>query len=42
MAAGQQPFLHVYPSNHGAIALYEALGYVVRKRLHLTRVMLAG
>lgn len=42
MAAGRQPFLHVYPSNQGAIALYEALGYVVRKRLHLTRVMLAG
>jgi ribosomal protein S18 acetylase RimI-like enzyme len=38
--AGQQPFLHVYPSNRGAIALYESLGYVVRAQLHLTRVAL--
>lgn len=41
-ASGRLPFLHVYPSNHGAIALYESLGYVVRNRLHLTRVVLAG
>jgi predicted GNAT family acetyltransferase len=41
-ALGRLPFLHVYPSNHGAIALYESLGYVVRNRLHLTRVVLAG
>lgn len=40
MAEGQQPFLHVYPSNGGAIALYESLGYVLRRQLHLTRVML--
>ena len=37
-AMGAQPFLHVYPSNGGAIALYESLGYVVRRQLHLTRV----
>ena len=41
-ASGRLPFLHVYPSNHGAIALYESLGYVVRNQLHLTRVVLAG
>jgi predicted GNAT family acetyltransferase len=41
MAQGAQPFLHVYPSNKGAIALYESLGYVVRRQLCLTRVMLA-
>ncbi|MCC2956132.1 GNAT family N-acetyltransferase [Massilia sp. IC2-477] len=40
-AQGDQPFLHVYPSNKGAIALYESLGYVVRTQLHLTRVALA-
>jgi len=38
LARGDQPFLHVYPSNRGAIALYESLGYVVRTQLHLTRV----
>ena len=41
-ASGRLPFLHVYPSNHGAIALYESLGYVVRNQLCLTRVVLAG
>lgn len=40
-AQGDQPFLHVYPSNKGAIALYQSLGYVVRAQLHLTRVVLA-
>jgi ribosomal protein S18 acetylase RimI-like enzyme len=39
--AGKLPFLHVYPSNRGAIALYESLGYVVRRQLHLTRVAAA-
>lgn len=38
LARGDQAFLHVYPSNRGAIALYESLGYVARTRLHLTRV----
>jgi predicted GNAT family acetyltransferase len=38
LARGEQPFLHVYPSNRGAIALYESLGYLVRAQLHLTRV----
>lgn len=36
---GKLPFLHVYPGNRGAIALYESLGYVVRRQLHLTRVV---
>jgi len=42
LARGDQPFLHVYPSNRGAIALYESLGYVVRTQLQLTRVARAG
>lgn len=42
LAQGAQPFLHVYPNNHGAIALYESLGYVVRGQLHLTRVVRAA
>lgn len=42
MAQGNQPFLHVYPSNRGAIALYESLGYVVRRQLHLTRAELSS
>ena len=41
MATGCQPFLHVYPGNTGAISLYASLGYVLRRQLHLTRVMLA-
>ncbi|MFN3789363.1 GNAT family N-acetyltransferase [Massilia sp.] len=41
MAGGRQPFLHVYPANTGAIALYASLGYVVRRQLHLTRVVMA-
>lgn len=39
LAGGLQPFLHVYPGNTGAIALYASLGYVLRRQLHLTRVM---
>lgn len=33
---GETPFLHVFASNHGAIALYRALGFVDRRELHLT------
>ena len=31
---GQQPFLHVLPSNTGAIALYRRLGFVTRTEMH--------
>ena len=33
VAKGETPFLHVYPSNTGAIALYEALGFIFRRRM---------
>lgn len=39
---GSIPFLHVYPSNHSAVALYESLGFVVRRQLHLARVAVTG
>lgn len=34
VASGQQPFLHVLPSNAPAIALYERLGFEVRSEMH--------
>ncbi|WP_233837100.1 GNAT family N-acetyltransferase [Paraburkholderia sp. ZP32-5] len=34
-ARGETPFLHVLASNHGALALYRAMGFVVRRELHL-------
>jgi predicted GNAT family acetyltransferase len=34
-ARGEKPFLHVIASNHGAIAIYRALGFVERRQLHL-------
>ena len=39
---GDLPFLHVYPDNLGAIALYESLGYAARRTLQLTRVTAGG
>ena len=36
LAQGEQPFLHVYPSNAGAIALYEALGFRRRRSVTMT------
>lgn len=36
LARGEMPFLHVYPSNIGAIALYEALGFRLRRRVTMT------
>lgn len=36
LARGETPFLHVYPDNQGAIALYETLGFRFRSRLHYT------
>src|ERR1700752_1702377 len=35
-ARSEIPFLHVFSSNHAAIALYRKLGFVLRRRLHLT------
>lgn len=36
IARGETPFLHVYPDNAGAIALYETLGFRFRSQLHYT------
>lgn len=36
VARGETPFLHVYPDNNGAIALYETLGFSMRQRLVVT------
>lgn len=35
VARGDMPFLHVYPSNVGAIALYESLGFTIKRPMHL-------
>lgn len=35
VARGDTPFLHVYPSNVGAIALYESLGFTIKRPMHL-------
>ena len=35
-ARSEIPFLHVFSSNHAAIALYRKLGFVLRRRMHLT------
>jgi ribosomal protein S18 acetylase RimI-like enzyme len=34
-ARSEIPFLHVFSSNHAAIALYRKLGFVLRRRMHL-------
>ncbi|RYY29419.1 MAG: GNAT family N-acetyltransferase [Sphingomonadales bacterium] len=33
VARGEQPFLHSYADNHGAIALYETLGFRIRSEM---------
>jgi ribosomal protein S18 acetylase RimI-like enzyme len=35
-ARSEIPFLHVFSSNHAAIALYRKLGFAFRRRMHLT------
>jgi predicted GNAT family acetyltransferase len=36
LARGEMPFLHVYATNIGAIALYESLGFVFRCEITAT------
>jgi predicted GNAT family acetyltransferase len=36
LARGETPFLHAYAGNTGAIALYESLGFVLRREVVLT------
>lgn len=36
LARGDRPFLHVFAENVGAIALYERLGYRIRREMRLT------
>jgi predicted GNAT family acetyltransferase len=35
---GETPFLHAYASNHGAIALYETLGFTLRRGVRMVRL----
>jgi len=35
---GETPFLHAYAANHGAIALYESLGFTLRREVLMTRL----
>jgi predicted GNAT family acetyltransferase len=35
LARGETPFLHAWKDNHGAIALYEKLGYRVRREMNV-------
>lgn len=38
ISRGETPFLHTYSDNHGAIALYERLGFRLRRRVMFTIV----
>jgi len=42
IATGETPFLHAYANNTGAIALYEALGFRVRRDMAVTGLVKAG
>lgn len=35
---GEQPFLHSYADNAGAIALYESLGFRIRREVHVLAI----
>lgn len=38
VARGEQPFLHSYADNGGAIALYESLGFRIRREVHVLAI----
>ena len=38
VARGEQPFLHSYADNSGAIALYESLGFRIRREVHVLAI----
>ena len=40
-ARSEIPFLHVFSSNHAAIALYRKLGFALRRRMHLALLVRA-
>lgn len=42
LARGETPFLHAYAANGGAIALYESLGFGVRREVLMTRLTRAS
>lgn len=42
MARGATPYLHAYASNAGAIALYESLGFELRRSMHVATVKRRG
>jgi hypothetical protein len=35
LAGGEIPFLHVYTHNTGAIALYQSLGFTLRREMYM-------
>ncbi|WP_067185637.1 GNAT family N-acetyltransferase [Sphingopyxis granuli] len=39
VARGEQPFLHSYADNAGAIALYESLGFRIRRQVHVLAIV---
>jgi len=38
VARGEQPFLHSYADNAGAITLYESLGFRIRREVHVLAI----